>query len=98
VVDVRDDAEIPYELRIHFFFYRFFLLPIFFVTGRSSNRLPAISRRTCSQHSNDTRKAKTVPNNHSVCHKSRRSAADGLRASLTRSAEERERVNAPDDA
>jgi hypothetical protein len=28
VVDVRDDAEIPYELRVHFF-----LLPVFSVTG-----------------------------------------------------------------
>jgi len=31
---VRDDAEIPYELRIHFF-----LLPVFSVTRRNSNRL-----------------------------------------------------------
>src|SRR5712691_7354935 len=34
MVNVRDDAEIPYELRIHFF-----LLPVFSVARRNSNRL-----------------------------------------------------------
>ena len=34
VVDVRDDAEVSNELRVHFFF-----LPVFSVTGRSLIRL-----------------------------------------------------------
>jgi hypothetical protein len=34
VVDVRDDAEVSNELRVHFPLYRFILLPGFPVNGR----------------------------------------------------------------
>jgi hypothetical protein len=43
---------------------------------------PAHSRRACLPHSNVRSKAKTVPNEHSVCHNSR--AASALPGGLQR--------------
>src|SRR6267143_1747583 len=56
VVDVRDDAEVSNELRVHFFF-----LPVFSVTGRSLDSPAWVSRRACCIRTSNTRSAKTVP-------------------------------------
>src|SRR5258708_321884 len=49
VIDVRDDAEIPYELRVHFS-----RLPIFSIAGRM-RMARAIFRRVCCYRTSDTR-------------------------------------------
>jgi len=52
VVDMRDDAEIPYELRVHFS-----RLPIFSIAGRMRMVRP-IFRRACCFRTSDTRSEK----------------------------------------
>src|SRR5216684_8959786 len=69
MVDVRDDAEIPYELRVHFF-----RLPIFSIAGRI-RMARAIFRRACCIRTSDTRGAKTVPYKRPVCHNSQAPSA-----------------------
>src|ERR1700731_2928323 len=52
VIDVRDDAEIPYELRVHFS-----RLPIFSIAGRRRT-VRTIFRRAGCIRTSDTRSAK----------------------------------------
>src|SRR5467141_2764455 len=69
VVDVRDDAEVSNELRVHFS-----RLPIFSIAGRMRT-VRTIFRRACCIRTSDTRSAKTVPYKHSVCHNSKAASA-----------------------
>src|SRR5205807_3342776 len=69
VVDVRDDAEVSNELRVHFS-----RLPICSIAGgiRMARRF---FRQACCIRTSDTRSAKTVPYKHSVCHNSKAASA-----------------------
>src|SRR5712692_10486074 len=69
MVDVRDDAEVSNELRVHFS-----RLPIFSMAGRIRIARPMF-RRTCCIRTSDTRSAITVPYKHPVCHNSQAASA-----------------------
>src|SRR6266436_7208944 len=79
VVDVRDDAEVSNELRVHFS-----RLPIFSIAGRIRMARP-IFQRACCIRTSDTRSAITVPYEHPVCHNSQAASALRLDSNETKS-------------
>src|SRR5260370_23917250 len=78
VVDVRDDAEISNELRVHCSGLQN-VLAYQFSQLRAGFEPPArFFRRACRFRTSDTCSAKTVPYKHSVCHNSQAASARSL--------------------